>query len=222
MSEQMMVNIEHEQQVNTSTFPPDNYVIISGILDQPFSYSHTTANKDFYQSTISVKRQSGTVDNVPIIVYKDMLPKDDHAGIFIEVKGSVRSFTINGHTRIFVFSNYLHVCDNEEDLKEGTNVNHVYLTGMIHMLKGPRETFFGRTIADILLRINRNEHQFYIPCIAWGNTAVKIIAHKRVNDPLRIFGRFQSRVYYKYFAPDSTEGEFRTTNEISIISVKPI
>ncbi|MBO5317899.1 MAG: single-stranded DNA-binding protein, partial [Oscillospiraceae bacterium] len=73
----------------------------------------------------------------------------------------------------------------------------------------------GREICDMMLAVPRAFHRAdYIPCIAWGRTALEISGcHTR--DIIRLQGRLQSRIYTKVTEEGLQE---RTAYEVSALS----
>ena len=105
-------------------------------------------------------RTSGVADMVPIIVPENLLPKGNVFGKYAEIRGSVRSYhNFNGKTRlvVFVYPHYLRVCDKEEELLDGLNVNKVSIVASIEKANC-RKTPLGRTISDVMVRINRENN----------------------------------------------------------------
>ena len=79
-----------------------------------------------------------------------------------------------------------------------------------------RRTPLGRSICDVILAVNRHYGRAdYLPCIAWGQTAVQI-AGMDVGERLALEGRVQSRTYTKLLESGSEE---RTAFEVSIMQL---
>ena len=79
-----------------------------------------------------------------------------------------------------------------------------------------RRTPLGRSICDVSLAVNRHYGRAdYLPCIAWGQTAVQI-AGMDVGERLALEGRVQSRTYTKLLESGSEE---RTAFEVSIMQL---
>ena len=77
-------------------------------------------------------------------------------------------------------------------------------------------TPLGRSICDVILAVNRHYGRAdYLPCIAWGQTAVQI-AGMDVGERLALEGRVQSRTYTKLLESGSEE---RTAFEVSIMQL---
>ena len=77
-------------------------------------------------------------------------------------------------------------------------------------------TPLGRSICDVILAVNRHYGRAdYLPCIAWGQTAVQI-AGMDVGERLALEGRVQSRTYIKQTDAGSEE---RTAYEVSVMQL---
>lgn len=77
--------------------------------------------------------------------------------------------------------------------------NQVYLNGFV--VKDPkyRVTPKGREITDVVIAVNnRYGKSAYIPCIIWGRYARYARDRFYVGDNIQLYGRFQSREYWKY------------------------
>ena len=103
-------------------------------------------------------------------------------------------------------------------------VGNIYLGRVVRILlsgtlcKKPvlRRTPLGRSICDVILAVNRHYGRAdYLPCIAWGQTAVQI-AGMDVGERLALEGRVQSRTYTKLLESGSEE---RTAFEVSIMQL---
>ena len=98
----------------------------------------------------------------------------------------------------------------------GGDVNRVELSGVLCKPPVLRRTPLGRCICDIMLAVNRRYGRAdYLPCIAWGQVAVRV-GRMQVGDTLALEGRLQSRQYTKVLEDTS---ETRTAFEVSIMQL---
>ncbi len=213
-----MMETAMNMQLRTGTL-----AVISGVFADEFRYSHRTTDRKFYSNKILVKRNSGAYDMVPIIIPENKLPREAMPGMFVEVRGTLRSnkrVDENGfwHLDIFVYPHYLKVCHDSSEIEE-LNCNQVMINARISRISEVRETPFGRLICDFMLTNPKesNPDVYYkFPCIAWGRTAMKV-SELPVNTKFSGLFRFQSREYFKRVSPNSEVGEKRIAYELSLI-----
>lgn len=185
-----------------------NQVILVGSIVSELIYSHSLYGETFYVLTLSVKRQSGKDDLIPLLISDRLI--DVSKSLMrqsVHVRGEFRSYNQRGEdknrVKLYVFVNSLEllsVCDN---------VNDVFLEG--YLCKPPvyRHTPLGREISDVTLAVNRAFNKSdYIPCILWGRNAY-YVRSLNVGDSIRVSGRIQSREYTK-------DGESKTAYELSV------
>ena len=202
-----------ENQINSYT----NMAKISGVFEENFTFSHETQYGKFFGNRIIVKRKSGAIDYIPIMIPKKLVPQTEVAGKYVELEGEMRSSMPDRHLRIYVFPKQLHICDSSTELKMGENYNKVIIEGTIRKSTF-RETPFGRIISDCMISVKRNigiPKYDYLPCIAWGSIAVTVSEMEK-GDAISFVGRFQSRPYEK-----NVNGvlEQRIAYEISIMKL---
>lgn len=192
----------------------NNLVTISGLVTK-CEYSHETHGEKFYKLTLNVFRQSGIVDEIPVLASeKNFSIIHDLNSEYIEVTGEFRSYNqeIDGKRRLV-----LSVLAKTISLSTPNNYdNRITLDGFICKQPNLRKTPLGRTICDLLMAVNRKTRKSdYIPCVAWGKIA-DTASELKVGDNVILNGRIQSRQYTK-------NEETKTVYEVSIdnISVKP-
>ena len=225
-------NVITRQEENSTTnrlFSEFNKVFISGKIEAEFEYSHEVMWEKFYRTRVRVERLSGTEDLVPIVV-SDLLigrerMKKSLEGKWVEVAGQFRSHNKEGsdgrkHLELFLFVTAINIYENEDELEEITNANLIFLDG--YLCKAPvfRKTPLGRQITDLLIAVNRPYGKSdYIPCIAWGRVA-QWVSEFEVGNRVQLYGRVQSREYFKRYSKDSEAGEFREAYEISVMRMQ--
>ena len=190
-----------------------NSITLRGTLQALPQFSHENHGRQFYRFFLEVPRLSGAVDILPVIAEKPLVDAlDPTAGEMITVTGQIRSHNQRSdgarHLLIFVFANSLAAEDGEP-------MNDAIIEGPLCREPNFRRTPLGRDICDVMLAVPRAFHRAdYLPCILWGRTAQEVAAcHTR--DPIRIYGRLQSRIYTKLTEDGPEE---RTAYEISALT----
>lgn len=185
-----------------------NQVNLVGSIVSELVYSHSLYGETFYILTLSVKRQSGKSDLIPLLVSDRLIDVNKSLmGQSVYVRGEFRSHnqhdTDKNRVKLYVFVNSL------ELLSVADNVNDVYLEGYICKTPTYRHTPLGREISDVTLAVNRAFNKSdYIPCIVWGRNAY-YVRNLNAGDRVRMAGRIQSREYTK-------DGECKTAYELSV------
>lgn len=227
-------NVITRREENSGTerlFSEFNKVFVSGRIEAEFEYSHEVLWGKFYRTRVRVERLSGTEDLVPIMVSdlmigKEMLKKSLE-GKWVEVAGQFRSYNKLGedgrrHLELFLFVTAINIYEDEDELEEITNANLIYLDG--YLCKPPvfRKTPLGRQITDLMIAVNRSYGKSdYIPCIAWGRIA-QWVSEFEVGNRVKLYGRVQSREYFKRYSNDSEAGEYRNAYEISVMRMQKV
>lgn len=183
-----------------------NQVKLVGSIKSQFTLSHTLYSETFYYVTLSVKRDSGTVDMLPLLVSDRLIDINKEYGQ-VYVTGEFRSYNERGtdktRLKLYVFVNSIESVDDEK------NINDVFLEGYLCKQPVYRRTPLGREIADVMLAVNRAYGKSdYIPCILWGRNAY-CVKDLQAGECIRVSGRVQSREYVK-------NGETKTAYELSV------
>lgn len=183
-----------------------NQVKLVGHIKSQFTLSHTLYSETFYYVTLSVKRDSGTVDMLPLMV-SDRLIDINKEYSRVYVTGEFRSYNQHdpdkNRLKLYVFVDSIEVVDDEKD------INDVFLEGYLCKQPVYRRTPLGREIADVMLAVNRAYGKSdYIPCILWGRNAY-CVKELQAGECIRVAGRVQSREYIK-------NGETMTAYELSV------
>lgn len=229
--ENNVITRREENSPKEKLFSEFNKVFVSGRIEAEFDFSHEVLWEKFYRTRVRVKRLSGTEDLVPIVV-SDLLigrerMKASLEGKWVEVTGQFRSHNKKGddgrsHLELFLFVTAINIYDDEDELEEITNANLIYLDG--YLCKPPvfRKTPLGRQITDLFIAVNRPYGKSdYIPCIAWGRVA-QWTSEFEVGNRVKLYGRVQSREYFKRFSKDTEAGEYRDAYEISIMRMQKV
>ena len=229
--ENNVITRREENSPTEKIFSEFNKVFVSGRIEAEFDFSHEVLWEKFYRTRVRVERLSGTEDLVPIVV-SDLLigrerMKTSLEGKWVEVAGQFRSYNKLGedgrkHLDLFLFVTAINIYDDEDELEEVTNANLIYLDG--YLCKPPvfRKIPLGRQITDLFIAVNRPYGKSdYIPCIAWGRVA-QWASEFEVGNRVKLYGRVQSREYFKRFSKDTEAGEYRDAYEISVMRMQKV
>lgn len=191
-----------------------NYVELWGVAAGEPVFSHENHARRFDKFPLRVERLSGQSD-LPVIVAGEELLRacPVREGQSLRVTGQLRSFNNRSgqgsRLVITVFAQTLEPGD-------GTSFNRILLSGALCKKPALRRTPLGRSICDLILAVNRHYGRAdYLPCIAWGRTAMQI-AEMDVGTHLTLEGRVQSRTYTKLLESGSEE---RTAFEVSVMQL---
>ena len=191
----------------------NNSVKIAGKIAKELEFSHKTKNESFYETEILSRRESGTLDAIPVLVSEYLVDVSEvTAGEYVEIDGSYRSFNAKEldkvKVRLEVFAQKI------EFLNKKADENIIEFDGYICKKPLYRETPLGRKITDLCIAVNRGYGKCdYIPCICWGRFA-RCAERLDVGTHLKLVGRIQSRTYEKKIS--ETEVEKRVAYEVSI------
>lgn len=171
-----------------------NSVLLTGQFEAVPVFSHRSGDESFYKGVFCVKRLSGAMDRLPVILSGSVMGRPEAWEGPLQITGRMRSYDLtdgSAHLWVTVFAQGL--APHEDD----QTVNEVRLTGDLCKMPIYRTTPFGRQICDMMLAVHRKYGKCdYIPCIAWGRTA-RYASRLRVGDRVTVTGRFQSRAYQK-------------------------
>ena len=194
--------------------------LVGEVISSP-KLSHETHNEKFYTVKVDVKRLSGDIDTLEIIISEKLYDIEKiELGTRYYIEGEIRSYnyyvseTERRKLVINIFAKNLTIAEETDD----ECLNNFELVG--HICKKPiyRKTPFDREISDILLAVNRLYGKSdYLPCIAWGRNA-KFASTLEIGDKIKITGRMQSRQYTKKL--NDNEEEKKIAYEMSIITLE--
>lgn len=208
----------------------NNEAYVSGIISEQFKYSHEICGEKFYTSVVDVKRNSGVIDKVPIMVSERLedvgelligngYVVDKWIGERVYIFGQFRSFNKHegerNHLILYLFAQRIYLIEDT-----GFDDNSIALNGFICKEPIYRELESGRKICNAMIAVNRPYRKSdYIPCIFWGRNAV-FVDSLDVGTQLEVQGRIQSREYIKKLS--DTENETRIAYEVSISRLEVI
>lgn len=168
---------------------------------------------------VDVTRKSGRVDRLPVAFPVDAIDidrlahnhemetyniremeKDFYIGREIMVIGSIRTYSPEkgGKIYLFIWAEWVTTAEGAD------HQNGVELTGKLCRDPQCRKTPGKQSICELILKIGHGNRQVsVIPVIAWNKTA-KEAAEYTFSQRIKVLGRLQSRVYYKYGQPHTT------------------
>jgi len=227
MNESTLENYEEQKDEIIYSDDFNNQAIISGIIKEDFIFNHEFRGKYFYSSTISVERNNGNEDNIPIIINQrqfEALPKDIKGKHYI-VEAYIRSFDKRiGNSKhkllVYLYSKFMIEYDDWYNI-EGNNC--MYLKGRISKNPYFKTKKSGKQIMEFFVSIERRKGVYdNIPCVAWNETACCIKENLHPGDLVEITGRFQSRIYFKKDFADSLSGEYKETYEVAVVTIHKV
>lgn len=201
-----------------------NKIILKGLI-RKIEYSHTIGTIEYDKAELIVPKANGEEDVLPLR-FKKYCNKYEE-GTQIELLGNLRSYSEkdeNGknHVHLYVFT-YFDI-PNETDENDNEIINQFTVSGRICKIDELRTTKSGKQnihfiLANNIISNNGQKLNTYLPCVAFGKTAIEI-SQMHVSDQIEIIGRLNSRIYEKHLSED--EIEFRTAYECLVSTVNPV
>lgn len=199
-----------------------NNINLCGTLGNDLDTRTSANGKTVYHGTINVTRKSGTVDELPFMLFADNTPNlkpYDLVGKRVCVTGSLKTIRRKDNTdgpksKVVVYVNVMYPAS--ENVAEDQSV---VLEGKICKAPVYRATPFGRHICELVVACETGKYAENVPVISWGAQALKI-AGAAIGDTVSVSGRFQSRKYEKKLDAVRDENGYpvkvwRTTYEVS-------
>ena len=202
----------------------NNQLTVRGKIINELEFAYEVAGEQFFRTTISVPRTSGSVDELQVIVSERLLDVNDTGlvGQIVNIYGEFRSFNKNADDgrRKLILTVFVKEIKFEDEYDYSNKANCIRLVGTVCNKPFCRETPLGRTIADLTLAVNRGFGKSdYIPCVFWGRNA-KYASEFEVGTVISLSGRVQSRNYNKKIS--EYDYEDRTAYEVSVKTVEVI
>lgn len=181
-----------------------NKITLSGKIQNLGPTFLAKNGKICYRCEIVTTRLSGAKDTIPLLISVDVAPYDYMKKVVntephcLSVYGHIRTtnLEIDGKRKLIQYVYVENTSENEPD--EPLSENTVVVTGTLCRKPMYRHTPLGKIISDFMIAHNPNGKKiaYYIPCIAWGATAVSV-TNFEVGDKITVYGRYQSRIYNK-------------------------
>ena len=202
----------------------NNQLTVRGKIINELEFAYEVAGEQFFRTTISVPRTSGSVDELQVIVSERLLDVNDSGlvGQIVNIYGEFRSFNKNADDgrRKLILTVFVKEIKFEDEYDYSNKANCIRLVGTVCNKPFCRETPLGRTIADLTLAVNRGFGKSnYIPCVFWGRNA-NYASEFEVGTVISLSGRVQSRNYNKKIS--EYDYEERTAYEVSAKTVEVI
>ena len=210
------------QKVEKYVFSANNKVIVSGTFEKNMVYSHYHDHQSYYKTIISVERKSGNKDFIHVLISEKNLAKCNMVsttsikGRHAEILGTFDSYDEYDqqnklHLKLYISAKKINL---NADIQE-VDTNIIYLNGAICKPPIFRTTSLGKNVTECMISVRRkNGSKDYIPCICWKNVAYNI-SKLSVKDQIELYGRIQSRKYFKKLS--ETETIEKEVYEISIL-----
>lgn len=200
-------------------YDENNRAEFVGTIGEDMRISHKVSNCTFYDVVLHVKRISGIIDKIPLIVREKILKQCEVSkGSKISVKGELQSRAEwdpkrrKSHMRMYVQVTEMKVVSDDEKDK-----NEVFLSGTMCGEPNLRRTPKGKDIVDFsIISWLKNAKSYRVWCIAWHKMAYSI-NEKKNKEPLTFLGKFQSREYTKRWGDG--EEEQKLVYEISVVEL---
>lgn len=195
----------------------NNHVELIGKVVSDAEYNHEVFKEKMYRVYLSIERNSGVTDVIPVIIPEFLRTPDEiKIGSTLRIEGQYRSFNMHEDNKTHLILS-VYAVDIEELDDNHKHMNRITLDGYICKAPTYRKTPYGRQISDFLVASNRQYGKSdYIPCIAWGRNANRVFGYE-VGTHVSLTGRIQSREYKKKIS--ETEFETKVAYEVSTASV---
>lgn len=111
----------------------NNRVVAVGKIVSNFEFDHKIRNENFYTANLSMKRESGVADIIPIMVSDRLVDVSANwIGTTVKIEGQYRSYNRyegdKSHLLLVIFARDIEVI---EELPFAGDVNYIYLDGYI-------------------------------------------------------------------------------------------
>ncbi len=212
---QVIEEKEAEYGTIVKCFSETNKVWLRGTVAGYLWFSHRNyGGRKFYKTKIAIRRKSGVIDYVPIIISKEMLDEINglQAGQYVEVGGRLYSYNNKSHLELSVFARVIIVLESDDGMEDE---NSIFIVGNVRKPPYYRISPVSyKKITDLFLSVEREGGKYdYIPCLAWDRNAENA-SFLNIGDTIKAYGRIQSREYKKRL--DFGESKVVEVYEVSI------
>ena len=212
--EEILEYVEHPVQ--------GNEISITGKIEE-LQYMGENSEGIFYKATLTIKRNTGVQDKIPVIIPKQATGVLENLNVlldrYVNIIGEIRTMNYQDnegkkHTFLFVYAVKLKLYKSDYERYK----NIVNLTGVIFKKPVYRITPNGKEITDVIIAVKSGVRQSsYIFCIAWREYA-QIAKEFEVGTKIMVYGYIHARQYIKKISADYTERH--TAYEVSIKSFR--
>lgn len=216
-------------QQEQSLFSYNNKAFIRGTIGAELELCHEVGGERFFRTVVAVRRNEKVEDIIPVVIPERVIKteqvKQSNEEKWIDVIGNFLSYKKLGedrkkHLELFLYAKAINIYQGNILPVVPTN-NLVYLSGAICKKPEYRKTGLGKDITELIIGVSNMELKLYscIPCICFYEEALKTAKYEK-EDKIALYGRMQSRDYFKQFSENSGKCEKRTAYEIYTIIVK--
>lgn len=176
-----------------------NRVVIKGIIEYEFNYSHETVGTTFYTNFVKVIDENGNVENIPIIASEYTINKIDEVikGKYVVIIGSLTAFARKTEKQktiqdamILVEDIRFNMKDTDFDTDELNNQNSVYIEGTIYSTPVVRKAY--KHICYTLLKVELDYKIEYIPC-SFYRKDTRRVRKLPIGSKIRLEGKLESK-----------------------------
>ena len=194
-----------------------NKVRLRGTIISFCEYFFSTRGDEYYKIQVEVKRKSGNVDIVPVVMpRRNIDPSADYRGLRIDLEGTVQTKHMDTHLNMYVYSTNASIYYSNEDNEE--DINDVFFSGVLKDKNFRKTSLKKIDIVDVYFLSkytkNKKKIEYYFPCIAWYNIA-RDINNLPLETSIIAQGRFQSKNYVK-------NDEEKVAYELSLMDIDVI
>lgn len=237
MSDEMRVVVRENNAITRweekapigKNFENFNKVVICGQIEDELEFSHEVMWETFYKTRVKVKRTSCREDFIPIIVSRLLIEQhmQDFKGKWVEIAGQFRSRNELGkdgrnHLSVFLFATAINIYEDKYEMSESERTNLIYLNGYICTPPSNTKISDEREKTEFLIATGRAYGKSdYIPCVVWGRKA-QWAKHLEVSNRVELYGRIQSREFYRNYPKGSDKYEKAIVYEVSVQRIKKV
>ena len=190
----------------------EHHVILRGIIEQAPKPDMQAGEQGVYRLTLGVKRGSGNLDHLPVMMTEALLKELPSAelGAEIAIAGELRTRPVYDEANVKHKDLYVWATRRYE--VAGKTGNQVILCGSVRDAARYQETPGGYKITELEVEVHHRDKVHHIPLVIWSGAA-KAARWLERGDEVQTVGRLQSRIYTKRL-PDGRIAE-KTTIEVS-------
>lgn len=179
-----------------------NEAFFIGILEEPFTYSHTTFSKKvIMKSRIVVRSGEKRCNHINIKIEQTELRKQGlfSTGDSVYVSGEFTTYQYYGENFKKHHQNYIFINQIKHINSEIKHFNYIHIRGRLERIDIQKKPFSGGVVQNVIVstKCEHNRTNACVPAIMWNQVAKKFALSFKEKDEIEIIGGFQSRVYKK-------------------------